>query len=297
MIRLKAAWLSAAILFANTAGAEPVLPQSDGGDLHLAAPAARIVTLAPNLAELMFAAGAGDRLVATVEYSDYPAEASSLPRIGDAFRFDLERIVDLRPDLVIAWASGNPEPALRRLEALGLKVWRTEIREPADIAGLLEAMARATGLGSNGVPAADAVRRRLDSLAASHAGKAGIRYFYQVSEKPLFTLNGAHLVSRGLALCGGINVFSDLPVLAPQVTREAVLLADPEVLVAPVLPGQEDPLEHWREWPRLAAVRDGAFALLPADEISRATPRILDSIETACTLLDQFRIQYPESKP
>jgi iron complex transport system substrate-binding protein len=270
-----------------TASAAVVLRQADGSRLELEHAARRVVTLAPHLAELAFAAGAGKHLLATAEYSNFPEEAERLPRIGDAFRLDIERIVALRPDLLIAWESGNPGPALARLEALGLNVWRTEIRQPEDIADLLEHMALATGLEPPG--AAREARDQLARLQERHAGKRRVSYFYQVAEKPLFTLNGEHLVSRGLAICGAHNVFADEPVLAPQVSVEAVLLANPDVLIAPVLPGQSDPLAHWRKWPRLNAVRDRAFILLPADEISRATGRTLDSFAAACRQLDDLR--------
>lgn len=263
------------------------LPQPDGLPLSLERPATRIITLAPNLAELAFAAGAGSALVATVDYSDFPAAARTLPRIGDAFRFDLERIVALQPDLVIAWSSGNPAAALKRLESLGLRVWRTEVRQPDDIARLLEWLALATG--QEPPLAARQAREKLTRLREAHGGKAPVSYFYQVSEKPLFTLNGEHLVSQGLAICGGRNVFAVQPVLAPQVSRESVLHADPEVLIAPTVPGEADPLQHWQAWPRLRAVRNAAFIYLHADEISRATPRTLDSLAAACQELDHYR--------
>lgn len=279
----------ALLLGCAPASAAIVLPQSDGTVLELDSPAQRIVTLAPNLAEMMFAAGAGASLLATVEYSDYPADAARLPRIGDAFRFDLERILSLNPDLVIGWSSGNPAAALARLESLGLTVWRTEMRDPRDIAALLEHMAAAAGSGDAGRAAARAVNQRLDRLEARFAGKTSVSYFYQVSERPLFTLNGEHIVSRGLALCGGVNVFAEEPVLAPQVAREAVLQSDPMALIAPVVPGSPDPLAHWLEWPRLQAVRNGGLVRLSADHISRATPRMLDSLEFACNLLDRLR--------
>jgi iron complex transport system substrate-binding protein len=261
----------------------------DGSRLDLDSPAGRVITLAPNLAEMMFDAGAGSSLLATVEYSNYPEQAARLPRIGDAFRFDLEQIMAFRPDLVIAWSSGNPAVALARLESLGLKVWRTELRQPADIAALLENIALATGTAQAGKSAADSVRLKLRSLTEQYAGKSPVSYFYQVAERPLFTLNGAHIVSQGLALCGGVNVFAAEAALAPQVTRESVLLADPDVLIAPQLKASDDPLEQWRSWPRLKAVRNHALHHLPADRISRATPRMLDSVEFACTLLDRSR--------
>jgi len=285
-------FLTAALAFAASvasavADAGIQLPQADGATLEIPAPAQRIVTLAPNLTELAFAAGAGDRLVAVAEYSDFPPEARALPRVGDAFRFDLERIMALRPDLVIAWASGNPAPALARLDDLGLKLWRTEISHPEDIASVLEDMARAAGLPVP--PAAGHARDQLATLRARYLDRASVRYFYQVSERPLFTLNGRHLVSQGLALCGGANVFADQPVLAPQVSIEAVITANPEVLIAPVLPDQPDPLAHWAQWPRVQAVSRSAMIRLPADEISRATGRTLDALQTACAELDRLR--------
>jgi iron complex transport system substrate-binding protein len=280
-------WLSLLLCVCAPASAAIHLSHSDGAALELQAPAKRVVTLAPSLAELVYAAGGGEHLVATVEFSDYPEAASRLPRVGDAFRFDLERILALQPDLVIAWTSGNPVPALQRLESLGLRVWRTDVREPADIATLLNDIALATGVENNGAGAD--LLRRLQVLTHRYAGQPPVRYFYQVAEQPLFTLNGEHIISRGLALCGGRNVFADESVLAPQVSREAVLAADPAVLIAPRLGADDEPLAHWRDWPRLQAVQQEALVYLPADRISRATPRMLDSLETGCKLLHQFR--------
>jgi iron complex transport system substrate-binding protein len=279
------------ICTASQSLADISLPNSDGSTLVLESTAGRVITLAPNLAEMVFDAGAGSRLLATVEYSNYPEQAARLPRIGDAFRFDLEQILAFQPDLVIAWSSGNPAAALERLESLGLKVWRTEMREPMDIAALLENIALATGIEQAGKEAASRVRQTLRQLEEQYAGKSPVSYFYQVAERPLFTLNGNHIVSRGLALCGGVNVFSGQTSLAPQITRESVLLADAEVFFAPFIPGSGDPLEHWQSWPRLRAVRNDALHHLDADGISRATPRMLDSLQIACTLLDRNRTQ------
>jgi iron complex transport system substrate-binding protein len=279
------------LLRTTCASAGISLPQSDGSILELESAAQRVITLAPNLAEMMFDAGAGSRLLATVEYSNFPEQAARLPRIGDAFRFDLEQIMALQPDLIIAWSSGNPAAALDRLDSLGFKVWRTELRRPLDIAVLLENIALATGSGAAGENAAQRVEARLEALEKRYSGKQPVRYFYQVAERPLFTLNGMHIVSQGLSLCGGLNVFADEPTLAPQISRESVLLADPDVLFAPRLPDSADPLGHWRSWPRLSAVRQNALYGLPADKISRATARMLDSLELACTLLDQSRVQ------
>lgn len=281
-----------ATLMPVAAAADILLTQADGSALRLARPAERIVTLSPHLAEGLYAAGAGERLVATVEYSEFPPPAAALPRIGDAFRLDIERIAVLRPDLVIAWASGNPRPAVAQLRALGMQVWTVEIREPEEIAGFIEAAGRAAGVETQAAAAARRLRQRLAALAARYRDSGPLEYFYQVDVKPLFTINGEHLISQGLAMCGGVNIFADEPGLAFQASRESVIVADPAAMIAPLPsgpPGTTDPLAAWREWPGLAAVRNGALFLLSADEISRATPRFLDSLELACKLLDQVR--------
>jgi len=270
---------------APVAAAAITLQQADGSELQLDHPAQSIITLSPHLAELVYAAGVGDRLLATVEYSNYPAEAEALPRVGDAFRVDLERVISLKPDLVIAWQSGNPALAIGRLQELGLQTWVVEIRQPGEIASTLEQMGAAGGQPEAGQAAAEQSRLRLREIEQYGAGKPTVSYFYQVAERPLFTLNCEHLVSQSLAQCGGGNVFADEPVLAPQVSLEAVIVKDPAVIFAPVLPGQADPLQNWQQWPRLQAVRQQRLYALPADEISRATPRMLDAIATACSLL------------
>ena len=263
--------------------------QADGSELRLAEPATRIVTLAPHLAEGVFAAGAGRQLVATVEYSEFPAPAVDIPRIGDAFRLDIERIVALQPDLVIAWDSGNPRQAVEQLRQLDLRVWSVEIREPLGIAAFIESVGRLSGHADESETEASRLRARLATLEQRYAGALPIRYFYQVDARPLFTINGQHLISRGLALCGGVNIFAGEPGLAFQVAHESVIVANPDAMLAPRLPGAADPLATWRAWPGLSAVQQSALFLLPADEISRATPRFLDTLDQACDLLQALR--------
>ena len=269
--------------------ADITLFQADGGELVLEQAAQRLVTLSPNLAELVYAAGAGETMLAAVEYSDYPEKAGRLPRVGDAFRLDIEGIVALRPDLVLAWDSGNPKAAIEQLRGLGIPVWSVEIREPGQVATTMVEIGRATGLETTASTAAAGFRVRLDRLTAEYAGASPLDYFYQVDVRPLFTINGQHLISQGLALCGGRNIFADEPALAFQVSQESVVVADPDALMAPTLPGGHDPLERWKDWPGMKAVANGATFVLDADAISRATPRWLDSIETACGLLDDLR--------
>ncbi|MBT8051343.1 MAG: cobalamin-binding protein [Gammaproteobacteria bacterium] len=265
------------------------LEQADSENLLLEQPARRLVTLSPHLAELVYAAGAGPQLVATVAYSEYPKEAANLPRVGDAFRLDIEAIFAVRPDLVVAWGSGNPRAAVEQMRNLGLRVWPVEIRQPHEIADTLRAIGLAAGTARHADAAARDFEAGLTALSMRYRGVEPLEYFYQVDDDPLFTINGRHLISQGLALCGGVNIFEAEPGLAFQVAHESVIVANPEAIFAPRSPAQPDPLQRWRDWPSLDAVAAGALFTLDADRISRATPRWLDSIETACTLLHQLR--------
>jgi len=278
------------LLFCSApAAAELSLPQADGSVLELKTPANRLITLSPHLAELVFAAGAGSHLIATVEYSEYPEAAAAVPRIGDAFRIDVERVVSLKPDLVIAWDTGNPRQATSQLSSLGIPVWSIEIREPGGIATVIEAIGAASETQAAATTAAANFRRRLEVLSREYASRPSLDIFYQVDVKPLFTINGEHLISKGLSLCGGHNIFHDQPGLAFHLAHEAVIVANPDALFAPFLENEDDPLAGWRAWPGMRAVKQDALFLLPADDISRATPRLLDALELACSLLDGVR--------
>jgi iron complex transport system substrate-binding protein len=270
---------------------EQLLEQADGTIFTFEGVANRIVTLSPHLTEIAYAAGMGDRVIATVEYSDYPEAAKAIPRVGDAFRIDIERVVALRPDLVIAWDSGNPRAAVTQLRSLGVSVWSVEIREPGEIADTLETLGQLTGQPEPAHSRSMDIRRRLVSLSQQYAGEEPLDYFYQIGAKPLFTISGNHLISKGLNLCGGNNIFSDEPGLAFQVSYESVIVANPAAMFAPSREDAVNPLAAWQEWAAMQAVRRQALFLLPADPVSRATPRFLDSLELACKLLHQLREQ------
>lgn len=275
-------------LLAGPAVAEVTLPQSDGSKLTLPGTVTEVITLSPHLAELVFAAGAESQLVATVEYSNYPEAAASIPRIGDAFRIDIERIMSLKPGLVIAWGSGNPRPAIEQLESLGVPVWSVEIRSPEQIADVLVEIGNATGHITTAQAAADRFSDRLRALSERYSARIPVDYFYQIADRPLFTINNEHLIAQGLMLCGGHNIFADQPGLAFQVSHESVIVANPDALFAPDTETTTNPLETWHDWPGMRAVQQDALFLLPADKISRATPRWLDAVEIACRLMDNL---------
>ena len=250
--------------------------------------ASRIVTLAPNLTELVFAAGAGASLVGVSAYSDYPAEALELPLVGDAFMIDQEQLALLRPDLLLVWQSGTPTHIVDELRSAGYRVEIIRTRSLNDIAAALVRIGTLTGHAKDAAEVADAYADGLRSLAERNSDKASMRVFYQVSIRPLFTVNGEHYVSELIDICGGRNVFADLSDLAPAVDVEAVIERNPEVMLASTDAGS-DAFDVWQRWPHVAANQYGNQFLMPADEIGRATPRLLTAGEAVCDALDTAR--------
>ena len=259
------------------------LPQRTGE-----APAS-IVTLAPHLAELVVAAGAGDRLVGVSAYTDYPAHLSALPRIGDAFRPDQEALIRLSPDLVLAWGGGTPDEVVARLRDQGHRVEVIPARSLADVAAGLRRIGELAGTAATAEGAASDFERRIDSL--SGRGRP-VSVFYQISTTPLYTINGEHFISELIALCGGINVFAGLETLAPAVSVDAVLQADPEVILAAGA-ADDDPLAVWDRWPALTANRAGTRFLLPPDVLVRAGPRLAKGGQAVCAALAEARRRLP----
>lgn len=245
------------------------------------------MALAPHLAELVFAVGAGDALVGTSSYTDFPGYPGGLPVIGDAFALDQERLSLLEPELLLAWGGGTPEHVIDELRQRGYDVAVIETRSLADVAAALAEIGRLTGRSAEGERAAARFREGIELLAARHAAAEPIRVFYQIDNRPLYTVNGDHYVSELIETCGGENVFAELNELAPLVDVEAVLARDPEVLLASS--DSVEPFGVWERWPELAARRYGNLFVMPADEIGRATPRLLAAGETLCAFLDQAR--------
>lgn len=278
------------LLVSGGALAQVTVRDDYGGSVTLPKPAERIVSLAPHLTELLYAAGAGGRLVGALEHSDYPPEAKALPRVGSEAGIDVERIVALRADLVVAWPNAGSARTVDRLAELGLPVFRSEPRELEDIARTLERLGTLAGTSVHARRAAAAFRARVARIEKRHLGAAKVRVFYQIWDRPLLTVNGAHVITKVMRLCGGENVFAALPVLAPEIDREAVLRADPDVIVASGSGGNPPSwLEAWRRFPGLAAVAKGRLYSIPPDLIQRHTPRILDGADALCGILQEVR--------
>jgi iron complex transport system substrate-binding protein len=257
--------------------------------ITLAAPAQRIVSLAPHTTELLFAAGAGSKIVGISEYSDYPPAARSIASIGSSAALDLERIIALKPDLIVSWGSGNLGPQVGKLRELGIPVFESEPRDFETVATSLERLALLAGTSAFGQQAASQFRSRLGQLASTYSQRPTVTVFYQVWRDPLMTLNDVHIVSSVIRLCGGQNIFGKLPPLVPTVSVEALMQADPEVILAGA--SADDPKYDWRRFGRLKAVMRGNLFTLNSDQMTRAAPRILDGAEALCRHLESARVK------
>lgn len=247
----------------------------------------RWITLAPHLTELAFAAGAGDRLVGAVEWSDFPEAARALPRIGDAWRIDFERILELRADLVLAWGDTTPPAAIQRLEALGLRVEAIDIDSMDDISAAIRRLADFTDDATAGKVAA----RRFEDALSKHRqtrdkDAAVVSVFYEVSAQPLFTLGGTHPINEVLALCGAQNLFADVPGRALNVDLEAVLRRKPDAIVVGRDASQPEPIEPWKPLQEMRAVSCGHVLEVDPALLVRPTPRVLQGVAKLCQWLD-----------
>lgn len=278
--------LAASVLLCASVRAEVTAVDDGGRRIALPAPAARIVSLAPHATELLFAAGAGARVVGVSDYSDFPAEARQLPSVGGSMQLDLERIVALKPDLIVAWKSGNSPKQIARLRALGFAVFESEPRRFDEVASSLERLGALAG-SPQGRERAVQFRSRLAALRERYAGRSPVTVFYQIWPSPLMTLNDAHIVSEAIRLCGGRNVFGHLGVLAPTVSREAVVRADPEAIF--VSDERSDAFDRWRSFPRMRAVRSGHLFRIDGGIMNRAGPRLAEATETLCERIDRAR--------
>lgn len=284
------AWLPLA-----SAYAEIKVTDDAGRTVRLARPAQRIVTLAPHMAETLYAAGAGERLVGTVEFSDYPLEAQKVRRVGGYSRVDLEAVAALKPDLVIGWQSGNAPATLDALRALGLTVYVSQPDRIEDVAREIERFGELAGTEKVAQPKAAELRRRQAALQREYAGRAAVRTFYQIWKQPLVTIGGKQIISSVISLCGGENVFANLGNLAPTVSVEAVIAANPEAIVASGMDAaRPEWLDDWKRWTTIAAVaRDNLF-FVPPELIQRHTPRLLDGAEILCRQLESARQKRPK---
>jgi iron complex transport system substrate-binding protein len=283
--------IASAPAFTSSALAQTVSVTDDRGrTVTLSRPAQRIVTLAPHLTELVFAAGAGRQLAGVARFSDFPPAARNIPQIGDSARMEFERIVALKPDLVLAWKSGNAPADVERLESLGYPAFVSEPARLGDVPRVLRSIGALAGTLPEATRAAAEFEKEVRALRERFAQAPKVRVFYMIWRKPLMTVNGAHLISDAIALCGGENVFAGIRQLTPPVTLEAVIAAKPQAVLGGSDPAGGDTFAaEWRAFAP-APLRELPVFYINPDVIQRPTQRIVDGARAICSALEQVRI-------
>ena len=276
------------LLYACQTGAAITVRDDDGVPVTVQQPARRIMSLAPHATELLFAAGGGDRIIGTVSYSDYPAAAKTIPRVGDNREVDLERIIAMKPDLLVVWLHGSAPRQIDALRQLGIPMFHSEPHKLEAIPDSLLRLGQLMGTEAVAQPAAAELRQQLDALAAKYAGRPPVRMFYQVWDKPLYTLNGVHIVSDSIRLCGGENIFGKLKTIAPTVSVEAVLQEDPEAIFGTAEKNYGG-VNLWRRYATMQAVRSDNLFTLNGELLNRAGPRMIAGTAALCEKLELAR--------
>ncbi len=296
-MKLRSFILAALLLATLAARADaPALQLVDDGghDVQLARPAQRIVTLAPHLTELVYAAGAGDRLVAVGKFSDYPPQALAKPVISDAFAVNYEALMQLKPDLVLVWGSGTPERVKAKLRSLGIPVYEIEIRNVAGLADTLRSIGRLAGTDGVAQARAQAITTDWAALKAAYADRKPVRVFFQLWDAPLMTLNAQHLISSAITACGGTNVFAELPTLTATVSWEAAVQRDPQLVLVGGRPGEVMKPGRWADFQQVSATKHAEFGSVEGDLIARSGPRFVEGARELCLAVDRARQGRPQ---
>ena len=257
-----------------------------GRSLSVRLPPLRIVSLTPGATETLFSAGAGAQLLATVEYSDEPPGARRVPRIGDVAAVDMERLVALRPDVVLAWPAGGNPAQREKIAALGIPLYEQQVERLADLPASVRRLGVLAGTASAAQRSADALEARLASLERTYGARRDAprpSVLLQVWNRPIYTVGGRHLMSDALAVCGARNVFGDLPEAGPVVDIEAVIARDPDIIVAAAPPGESAAwLADWKRFGNLTAVRTARLVAFENQALSRLGPSVIGATEELC---------------
>lgn len=283
--------------FHVAAATAPVSVVDDSGQqVTLQQPAKRIVALAPHVVESLYVAGAGNKIVGAVDYSDYPTTAKSIPRVGGYSRIDLEAIVALSPDLVIAWETGNAPSAIEKLRALHIPVYLSQPNTLEGISSEIERFGVLAGTEPVAKNAASKYRQQLSVLKKRYQSRSTVTVFYQISEAPLMTIGAKQIISNALTLCGGKNIFDQLKPMAPMITSEAVIAANPEAIMTSGMQTlNPNGLDFWKKWPHLMATQRNNFFFIDPDLMNRNGPRMLAGTEQLCTALQTARDHRPKT--
>ncbi|RZI41190.1 cobalamin-binding protein [Herbaspirillum sp. HC18] len=280
----------AAFLLAMQAQASISMLDDEGTPVVLPQPARRVVSLAPHVTELLFAAGGGDRIIGTVKFSDYPPAARDIPRVGDNREVDIERLMALKPDLLVVWRHNASLRQMEQLRKLGIPLFYSEPRKLEDVPEAVLRLGQLMGTTQQAQQSAAKLRQQLESLNARYRNRPVVRVFYQVWDKPLYTLNERHIINDAIRVCGGENIFAKLQLVAPSLNAEAVLQENPEAIVSGDRRDQATSgVEFWKQYPSMLAVRRGNLFAINGDLVNRSGPRIIDGAVELCEKLEEAR--------
>jgi len=278
------------IIFAHSSIAAIEVIDDNGDKLTIANAAQRIISLSPNTTEILFHIGAGEKIVGADEYSNYPQAANKIVRVNNHAAANYELILSLKPDLVIAWQSGNGVKIISRIRELNIPVFVVETASLEDIPDLYRRLGQLSGYADQANTQAEKFSQRLNQLRKSYSSKKDIRVFYQIWNEPLMTLNGDHMVTDMIELCGGVNVFSDAAALVPYINIESVVAANPQIIISGGN-NKTDLLDSgfWRKWSGISAVKNQHLYAIPSDLLQRHSDRILDGTGLMCEYIDLVR--------
>ena len=267
-----------------TVFADITVVDDSGTTLVLAEPAGKIVSLSPHLTELLFSLGVGDRIEATVDFSDYPEAALNIPRLGNAFSVSVEAVIELSPDLIVAWMTGGNHRTFEQLRALGYPVFVNEASSLVGIAAAVQQLGILVGKPERGLELAEKFRVDLQRLRQSSSGAGSPKVFFQISDAQLYTVNSQHLIGQAIEVCGAENIFSDVEFFVPMVSYESVVERNPDVLVvSSPYPGYKSAWDdRWNDlgW-------SGRVRTINASLITRPSLRMLEGIKMLCKVLAQ----------
>ena len=289
-------WLAllGAVIFATAVSAAPAtrnVPDDTAAQIAVPVDNCRLVSLAPGTTAMLFAAGAGHCLVGTIAHSKEPAEAASVPVIGDAEALDFEQLLALRPTTVVVAVDVVQRVRIDRIRALGIPVYQVHVTTLAQMPESVRRLGALAGTESVANARAATLASELEAMALRYRGHAQVRVLYQIWDRPIYTIGGQHLITDALAVCGASNIFADLATAAPAVTREAAILRDPDLILISAPPASADEwLAEWRKFPSLRAVRDGRVMPYSDERMDRMGPSVIAATASLCELVERARV-------
>ncbi|MBB1309962.1 cobalamin-binding protein [Pseudoalteromonas sp. SR41-8] len=257
----------------------------------------RIIALAPHIVENLYTIGAGEQIVGTVEYADFPAAANDIPRIGGHQGIQIEKLLALKPDLVLAWKTGSKTEDLARIKSFGIDIIYSDASEVDKVPNELRRLGELTGREQSAEQAALEFEQKIAVIKAKQQGKSKVAVFYQLWAEPMMTVGKNTWINQLIEICQGRNVFASSRTDYPLISIENVIVAKPEIIILPNEKSQaQQTVIDWTQWPEVPAVKHHQFISVNADLLHRFTTRMLDGLADMCTKIDDSRVAIKEAQ-